>query len=176
MVRRVVRAGAWADAEQRSRPPEVGFEFQSLRRVRNAIVAKDPDAAGGRCLAADVTAMEGTIFSVAPELAPGSYRALIQVKLPVINNINTAPLAWTFTVSSGDKILGQAGFSMLNIERAGAYQEFACPSTSSAAAPCAASSPGNAPAHPDSKGGMRVEQKDIPVQPDWTCWTRSRKR
>jgi len=93
--------------------------------VRDAIIGADPAAEGKRCVVADVGKLSGTAFdALTPTLQPGVYRAILRLKLPKIDNINTAPLNWTFSVKGAGS--GRRSFDILLIERAGVYQEIPC--------------------------------------------------
>ena len=93
--------------------------------VKDAIIATDKDASQGRCVVAKVADAGGKAFAaVTPNLKPGVYDAVLRMKLPLINSLNTGPLKWTFTVSGAGE--AERKFDILLIERAGAYQDIPC--------------------------------------------------
>jgi hypothetical protein len=134
--------------------------------LENGILARDPGAEDGRCVVADVSKMAGTAFDTAtPKLQPGVYRAVLKLKLPLINNLNTGPLSWNFEVKGAGK--GLREFDILLVERAGVYQEIPCPFV--------VDRPGQASValswkrvalKPETRADMRVETKDIPTVTD----------
>ncbi len=134
--------------------------------VRDAIIAKDPDARAGRCVAADVSRLSGTAFEArTPPLAPGAYLAGLRLKLPVINHVNTAPLNWILTVSgAGD---GRRAFDILLIERPGVYQEIPCRFVVRRGGEAVVSLAWQRESlNPDRSPDVRVEIKDIPTASD----------
>ena len=93
--------------------------------VKNAIIGKDPQADGGRCVVANLSQPAGQAFlAVTAELSPGVYQALLHIKLSTNNNINTAPLAWSLAVEGAGS--GKRNFDILAIEKAGVYQDIPC--------------------------------------------------
>ena len=83
--------------------------------IERAVIAKDPSAMGRRCIVANMGLMSGNAFEAyTPVLQPGEYSAAVRLKLPYINNMNTAPLHWVFAAGEAGK--GSRGFDILLIE------------------------------------------------------------
>ena len=132
--------------------------------LKDGIIGTDPDAGGGRCVVANVTKMSGTAFEAdTPPLEPGVYDAVLRLKLPMINNMNTAPLNWTLRVTRAGA--GARAFNMLRIEAPNVYQDIPCRFTVARAGKARVSLSWKREAlSPDGKAEMRVEQKDIPTE------------
>ena len=130
--------------------------------LENGIMARDPAAKDKRCVVADASRLSGLVFDAdTPTLQPGVYRAVIKLKLPKINNVNTAPLQWDIDVQGAGR--GQRSFDILMIERSGIYQEIPCDFVVLRSGEASiALSWNRAALLPNKRAQVRVENKDIP--------------
>lgn len=93
--------------------------------VKDAIIGTDKQADGGRCVVAKLSLPAGKAFVAStPDLQPGVYQAVLHIKVSTNNNINTAPLAWTFAVEGAGT--AKHDFDILVIEKAATYQSIPC--------------------------------------------------
>jgi len=115
---------------------------------------------------ADVSRLTGTAFEAGTAvLEPGLYDAVLRLKLPKINHVNTAPLKWSLEVSGAGN--GKRGFDMLVIERAGIYQEIPCRFTVARVGKAVVKlSWVRESLTPDRSAAVRVATADIPTAAD----------
>ena len=155
-----VLALAAAAAEQKA------FELDFTDQLESAIFAKDPDARDGQCIVSNISKMSGLAFDVrTPVLEAGVYDAVLKMKLPKINHMNTGPLTWALSVKRAGR--GGRGFDILMIERAGKYQEIPCRFVVGRAGKADISlSWKRQSIGQDHRAEVRVEKKDIPTVDD----------
>ncbi len=135
--------------------------------MQAGIIAVDKGADGGRCVVADLSQAAGTLFAAAtPALEPGVYDAVLRIKLPLLNSLNTGPLKWTLSIAGAAE--AQRDFDILVIERAGVYQPLPCRFSVTQAGPVRVSLAWRRESLKRDGSGIRirVEKKDMPVTPD----------
>lgn len=94
--------------------------------IVNAVICTDKTSAAKRCVVSNLEKTSGTAFvAKIPSLQPGTYLAVIRLKVAKVNDINTGPLQWRMVVSGA--ATAERVFDMLLIERAGEYQEVTLP-------------------------------------------------
>jgi hypothetical protein len=133
--------------------------------IKNGTICTDPDAKTKRCVAADATKDQGIAFEArTPSLQPGVYQAVLRLKLAKINNVNSSPLTWKFTVGEAGK--GERTFDILMMEKAGVYQEIPCRFVVESPGKAVIAFSWDRRALSRSRGsGVRVEKGEIPKAP-----------
>ncbi|MBI2192105.1 MAG: hypothetical protein HYU36_08985 [Planctomycetes bacterium] len=139
------------------------LEIDLASGLADSILARDPGARNGRCVVADVSKLSGTAFDAGtPPLRPGCYRVQFRIKLPRINDENTAPLQWHLGVGGAGR--GDRPFDILLIEQAGVFQDIPCnfvvPERGQATLTLSWK---RVALRPDRRADVRVEKKDLPT-------------